>query len=382
VFAWTALRNYQLSRNLTTAPSAWRSRVPVWAPDAHSLKNAATLRMRAALVALDNEDLPAATRLAAYRTELEVARSLLQRSLLANPVQPGSLAKLAAVRWELDSRDSETDHRDLLAMIATASALATQVPEVQSDLGALLSRMGQIDAAVSYLSRAVTLDPRVAAAAVGALFDAGVDPEHISASLPAVSEVLIALRRPYLASGQPSEYVALLERSLATSPESVLRLYVDVCIEVGQSPHAFEFIQALGLSGHDEVDAPRLLSGSRASRAAGRGDVAVTLAERARQLSPERPIVLHELGLAYLAAGASTQAIRALREAIGKAATSETDRRFRSALYCDLGRAEEQAGHPDRAYDEYRRSLQLDPDARYPRQRLDAMRRFAGTREP
>jgi tetratricopeptide (TPR) repeat protein len=301
---------------------------------------------------------------------------------MANPVQPGALAKLAAVRWELDSQDSESDHRDILAMIATASALATQVPEVQTDLGALLSRMGQIDAAIPYLSRAVTLDPRVAAAAVGALYEAGVEPERIARALPPVFDVLVALRRPYLASEHPADYIALLEGSLAESPESVLRVYVDACIEIRQPSRAFEFIQGLDPSGHDEIDAARLLSASRASRAAGRGDVAVALATRAHEMTPERPLVLQELGLAYLAAGASTQAVRTLRDAVTKAATSETDRRFRSALYCDLGRAEEQAGHPDRAYDEYRRSLQLDPEATFPRQRLDAMRRSAGTREP
>ena len=47
VFAWAALRTYQLSHHGTDTSANWGSGVPFLAPDADSLRDAAILRMRA-----------------------------------------------------------------------------------------------------------------------------------------------------------------------------------------------------------------------------------------------------------------------------------------------------------------------------------------------
>lgn len=362
------------------APRSPRSAFWILGPSAGALQASARAHLEAGLDALGEPSKPAEIRHRAYLSEMDTARALLERSLRANPIQPSAWARLAAIRWESALTSDPLDRDATLELIATASSMAANVPEVQSELGALLLRMGRIEEATPYLRHAIELDTSVAAYVVETLAGAGIEPPRIAETLPTVPEVLIALRRPYLDAGLGEEYLALLESALASPTSSLVRGYVDACVELRQSRRALARLRSLAPFADPGLELARLVQASRAARAAEDPVTALEFASEAARHSADGFEALHALGLAQLASGDAESAVRSLRKAVAGAARMGSGTHYRSRLYSDLGRAEERAGRPDRAYDDYRRALELDPESAFPRQRLEAMRRSAGAR--
>jgi hypothetical protein len=143
-----------------SGPAGFAARHDAWfvGPPSSALDAATTDTIEAALAVLNDTTRPPADRLAAYRERLADAETLLLRGLRAQPAQARGLARLAAVRWELDPPTSPQQVDYFLEMIALAARMAPQSAGVQAQLGELLLKMSRGGEALLYLARAVELD--------------------------------------------------------------------------------------------------------------------------------------------------------------------------------------------------------------------------------
>lgn len=380
LYVWLAVQVYLSKRDPETCrawdgPLAW-----IVGPPAESLEVAARGRIERALAALNDFSLPAAERMRRHREELLRAEALLVRSLRAQPAQARALAALAAVRWELDPPLAEAAVAERLRMIALASSMAPTYPEVQRELGELLLRMGRREEALGYLARSVELDPALAAPVVEVLEAQLFPAEAMRAALPRQPLVLASLERAYFEEGRGADYRAIVEGALAEGlvhPVLVARLG-EACLRLGDARGLVERLAALGERDEPALEAERLEQRSRAWQALGDTAAAVADSRAARALEPERPWRSERLGDVLLAAGEPAAAVEAFQAALAAAARGPAGPHDRARVYRKLGQAEEARGGPDRAYDAYRRALELYPEEPHAAARVAAMEREAG----
>ena len=107
---------------------------------------------------------------------------------------------------------------------------------------------------------------------------------------------------------------------------------------------------------------------------------AVAHARQAVDLLPREPALHEHLGLALMAGGDSTAAVRSLDVSLRLAARAGAPAPVRARLYRELGQAHELGARADLAFDAYRRAVALDPREAHAARRLDEMRRAAGVR--
>src|SRR5262249_17470885 len=110
------------------------------------------------------------------------------------------------------------------------------------------------------------------------------------------------------------------------------------------------------------------------------GDSADGRAElrQARALSPVNPNVVEALGAAELTIGDPSLASQDFLRALAGWAPEPTSPVVLSRLYTEIGDAEKLAGRPERAYDSFRRAVEMDPSAVVARARLESMEHAAG----
>lgn len=355
--------------------------LPAWivGPPSKALNNAALDLLEAGSAALNDRSLPDGERVRAQRDALLRAERLFVRSLRAQPSQARALAALAAVRWELYRPSSAEELRALEQMVASASRMAPTHAEVQKDLGRLLLAMGRRDEAADYLARAIELDPDCSEEVVETLRSYLFTADEITAALPLRAEVVYRLAEPYSEEGRQGEYLALLDRLLEVSIlPRLLERYGTTCLELGRTEQLLRKMDALGERDDPAVEAARLVQRSRAHQAGGRPDLAAGDARRASDLRPDDAWKAERQGDLELAAGDPEQAIGTYRRALGISARNPGTSFVRSRIYRKIGHAEERRGHPDRAYDAYRRSLELQPEEAHALARVAAMERAAG----
>jgi tetratricopeptide (TPR) repeat protein len=378
-YAWLAVQVYRAQADPESfrawdGENAW-----IVGPTAKALNKAADARIEQSLAALGAAGVPAEDRLRSYRESLRRAEDLLVRSLRAQPAQARALARLAAVRWELDPPLDDEGVRRFLDTIETAARMAPGSARVQKDLGDLLARMGHTDDAVAYLARAVDLDPGTAKDAVEVLLRSVVPPEEIRMRLPKRPEVLVALYGAYFEAGQAEAFLTACEAMLATPTPALLEAYAAVAIPAKQAARALERIDRLGVRSESDIEAERLLQRSRLGGAAGNKAQALDDARAARRLQPDVPRFAEWVGHAALAAGDPDAAVAAYREALALVARRPGNPvLWRAAIYRDIGRAEEARRATDRAYDAYRKAIELNPEEPHARRRLAEMHKAAG----
>jgi len=352
-------------------------RVP---PSAAALAHVGEARLARGLAALNDASRPPAERLARYRVELVAAEGWLVRSLAARPTSARTLAQLAAARFELDPPLDEAAYARHLATIRAAGRLAPGVPQVQIQLGELLLKMGRRAEAAESLRRAIELDPRTSAQAVAVLRESLFTVDELARALPRRPEVLAALDSAYQDEERVLDYLALVEQALVAGDASyrpLLVRYANACL-AARAPHrVVERLGALGPLADREAEAVRLLQLSRAHGALGDRERAVETARQAERIAPAA-YVSEQLGSALGAAGDTEGAIAAYRRALAREAREGGDPRVRARLYRRIGQAEEIAGRAARAFEAYRRAVELDPAESVAVRRLAEMRAAAG----
>ncbi len=379
IYGWLAVRVYRGQVDPEASLSGEGAFSWIVGPQAKALVKAADLHIDRGLAALNDTAKAPALRLAGYRDELRAAERLLLRSLKAQPAQPGALARLAAVRWDLDPPVEEEKVRKHLELIDAAGRLAPQVPDVQLQLGELLLRMGRRSEAAAYLGRAVRLDPSTSAKAVRVLRESAMSAEEIGALLPRSPAVLIAVQNAYFEDDKGEAYIALVEAALPAAPADLIAHYGRACLRSGQSRRLREGLDRMGVRADPRTEAERLRQRSAALTAMGEAEPAVADARRARDLAPEDPSFADHLGRTLSAAGKTDEAVAAFREALALLARGSGDRGYRARIYAEIGQVEEKRGQPARAYDAYARAVELDPEQPLAARRLRDMKKAAGT---
>lgn len=375
-FAATAALVYRSERDAAVPSAGW-----FVGPSGRALEAAATERIAGAIEALSGPEGSAPGGLDRYRAELGVAADLLARSLRARPTEPRTLARLAAVRWEIESALGSGDVEVPLRMIELASRAAPDAPAVQSLLGDLLLRMGRHDEALARLRRTVELDPARAPQVVRSLRENLVPAAEILEALPRSGSLLRALATPFVQDGIADPYLAALEEAIRGGDAGLLATYSDVAFRAGAAARVAAFADALPAFPDPAAESDRLLARSRARLAGAQPEVALADARRAAELQPGSSRILEQWGRAALAAGDAGDAVDAFRDALQAAALEGASVARRAQLTRQIGQAEDRAGRPDRAFDAYVKTLELEPGDPHARRRIAEMRRAAGVHE-
>ena len=116
----------------------------------------------------------------------------------------------------------------------------------------------------------------------------------------------------------------------------------------------------------------------RILEALGDGPRAIETARTARDTYPKGGYLGVFLGDTAYAVHDAELALSAYREALALLARSKAPEKVRARVYAKIGRAEEQRGHPDRAYEDYRRALKLDPEEPWAKRRVKEIEGAAG----
>ncbi len=346
-------------------------------PTPAALGTAADGRLEAATAVLQGSA-DAAARAARYRAEIEAADRDLARSLALLPAQPRAIAKLAAIRWELDPPATDEAERSLRDLVVTAASMAPGVPEVQYMLGSLLLRMGRDDEGLRYLHRALELTPSRSGDAVGLLREIGWTASRMAEALPATPEVLAALYLPASDDGALADYVERIEPLVAGHLVALANTYGSACIQTGQADRLAALAERIGARTDPEQEAARLLRVARAAHAAGRPAAAIAPSRRASDLAPSVPWVQEIAGQLLLAADRPDEAIVYFRRALTAVARFPGWESYRASVYVQIGACEERRFRPDRAFDEYKRALAVDPSCAAAAAALDRIRRGTG----
>jgi tetratricopeptide (TPR) repeat protein len=351
-------------------------------PQPEDFRDAADAHILAAVAVLQDRSLPGTARLDAYAQEAEAARSLYAASLEGRSYQPLTVARLAALRFELSPPLTEESWADWLTTVQLAGRMAPRIASVHASLGELLVRMGRAEEGLTAYAHALELDPRLAQRAVSVLEAFGVAPEDAVAALPRTSSLLLTVRRLYQAENRLSDYAELLEPDLPTASPDLLAAWADARLAGKQADLVVVRLAAMAPLAPSEREAARCVHLSRAYLGLGDAASAMQWAARARAADPTDARALEQSANAALASNDAMAAVAFAREALTALARRGAPPGARARIYEIAGSAEERRGRMDAAHDAYSRAVALDPNRTASRQRLDAMRAAAGLAVP
>jgi tetratricopeptide (TPR) repeat protein len=345
-------------------------------PSPRALNRAATDHVREAVRALNQSGEDPRDRLARFREGLGSASELLHLSLRIQPAQADSLARLAAVRWELAPPLTAEEGRAHQAVIELASTMAPRVPRVQRRLGELVLKMGLRDEALVFLRRTVELDPGRSREVIDLLASQFFTLDEIVAALPRIPDVLLPLHGPFAGQGRLGDYAALLEPFLQEGDVVLIRRFGEACLGAGRAGMLRDLLDETGEGWVGEARAERFRQLARAHHALGDSREALYAAQEAVETWPGGAIYHVQLGDLRLAAGEAEMALSSFRRALYLLASSPGSDRARARLYGKAGRAEEALGRIEAALDSYERAAALDPEEAWSARRLREIRGF------
>ncbi len=354
-----------------------RALAPWIGPSARALNDRAQTLLREAVQVLNDRDRPPAERLAGYQALIERALGLYERSLVARPLQPEALAYVAALRFELAPPSNPADRERLFGMIEHAQRIGYGSADVQFKVGRLRVSMGDRAGALAPIRRAVALEPALARDAAALLADNLFSIDEILTALPERRTALVALEPVYYEESKELELFRALEPLLDEAAPSILSTFANAGLRAGEAARVLDALGAAQLSDPD-ADAERCLLRARAFRDLGQLEPALAEATRARQMRPENSRYAEYLGQTAAAAGDADRAIAAYRDSLALLARIDSDPSLRARLYREIGQAEESRRRPDRAYDAYRRAIEIDPTETIAARRLREMSRAGG----
>jgi tetratricopeptide (TPR) repeat protein len=375
---WLAVVTY---RDRTDPEASLPARGPhatLLAPPSRAWNEAVSTHVADGLRALNDTAEEPADRLRRYREQLLAAERLLVESLRAQPAQARALAQLAAVRFELEVPMDEDAAEKHLEMIETAAEMAPHVPRVQMQIGALLLKMGRRREAEIYLGRAVALDPGLAGSVVVELEQSLYTPKEMLRVLPPLASALVALEPSFRAAGKLGEYLEALEPAMVKPTAPLLAVYADACLAAGDPARVVRRLEALGMLREPALEAEKRVQRARARLALQDPKAAVEDSRVACSILPDDARIAELHGRIALDAEDPKEAAGAFRRALGLLARGSGDGRVRARLYREIGEAEEKLGSPARAYDAYRRAVELDASEPIAKRRISQMRKAAG----
>lgn len=359
--------------------AAERQALSAWlAPPTQRLRRSVDSHLRRATAVLNDRTQAASWRLAEYRNELGSVERLLVGSLAASPAQPRALARLAAVRFELDPPISAHEADGVARFVALASRMAAADADLQLLLADACFRMGRPSEGIPYLKRAVELDPSGSAEpAVRFLRENLSSAEEIVEALGTSAPVLVAARGAFEEDGRAPEYLTRLERELFHPTPGLIAAYGETCRRLRAPGRALETFDRLGRLEDPVLEAERLRQRALALLARGERKEALEEAHAAAALQPDGPSFQEFLGQVALSAGDSEKAVKSFRSALRLAARAGAAGPWRARLYRQIGQSEERAGRPDLGYDAYLKALELDPSDSHARERVRQLRQAA-----
>ena len=381
LFAWLAVAHH-LANADEKIQAGIVGRLP-WSLGAEpaTLAQAGKGKIDRALGVLTDPAVPVAERLLRFRANLAEAEPLLARSLRAQPAQAAVLANLVSVRWEMAPPRSPEEATRYTDTIRVAGSLASTVPSVQLRLAELLLRMSQRDEALAYGRRVVELDRGSSRDVVSLLrrhlFTAG----ELLDALPHEPETLAALENPSFEDGTESEYLLALESAMRNTRSgasaSLLRAFGNTSLRVGRAEELLAHLDGIRTDGFAENE--RLRQRARANLSLGNHAQAIADARLARSSLPDSYRLAEFCGDIFTRTGQDEQARQTYREALSLLARDTGEPLERARLYKKIGAAEERMGEFDKAYDDYVRAVELDPDEEFARERLKTFNKAAGT---
>jgi len=381
VYAWFAIQVYRSKADPENFQAWDGEHAWIVGPSGRDLLLAANRHIQQALETLGDLSGPPKERIEGYRRHLEAAERLLVRSLHAQPAQAGALARLAAVRWELNPPITEEETGKFLDMIAVASEMAPRVPKVQLQLGELLLKMGRRKEAGAYLRRTLELSPAKARDVVKVLRENLVPLDDMLEALPVIPETMVALYTVFGADGRLDRYVELAEPILDEPVPQLLYFYGDACIRSRMPERLLETMDRLTFV-DERLEAEKLRASSRGHHALGDDESALENAVQACDLQPEEPQMRIHLGDTLRNSAKYEEAIREFRSALSLIArTKSSNPRWRAGIYRRIGRVEDLRNRSDLAFDAYRKAVELYPEEPYALKRLKEMREAAGFRD-
>ena len=319
--------------------------------------------LKSAVRELSSTETLTSHRLTTYRDALSAAQSQLQRAVTDYPVDSATLARLAAVRWELSGVGSGPVAPSISDLVVIAAGRAPRDPQVHVELGGLLYKMGQSDEAAEALSRAVTLSPSMTNRVVSLMLDTGLSPREVTQILPEHDRVLIALAAsPALISSDGDWYLRAVESRLADSTPELLATYGESCLQLREAARLRRVLAELPPTTNVPVRVERAVQTAHASLSLGEPESALLALESVRDLLAGNARRQELYGEVLLACGRSHDGETAIRRAIELELAGEANQIRRARQYEALGRALELQGRPEVAYDAFRRAVALDPN--------------------
>jgi tetratricopeptide (TPR) repeat protein len=348
----------------------------VLGPKSEALRGNAVAETRLALQQLDHPvSAVARADIQAYTRGLLQAESTLKRAVQASATDSRSLQAIALIQYETQLLGVATESNDVRRLLEIARARRPRDVLFQLDIAATYLRIGDPDAALAIAGKAVGTNTKVGPQAVAIFEDYEIAPARVADSLGESSGVLLALKTVFVAHGLLADYMSLLERSLPEASSDVINEYGDLGEQLHELRRVRETLLRIGPLGRTDAEAIRLAVLARASLADLEFVEAETYARRAVSKEPTRS-QLHELLSDCLGRlGRNDEALGSLELALVAAVKGGTSNGQRGRLYRKMGEAYERQGRGDRAYEAYRRAIELVPDDTTTSERLQSITR-------
>jgi len=358
--AAVAVASYQSGRH-AAAPRTDLSALVWLGPKGSALEDAIDVRLKNALAALEDPNREATARIPVYQSELQTAKTLLRRALLANLADTRAIQRLAAVEWELAILDGHADEQSVATLVGLAGARAPRVPEIQIELGELLYKLGRFDDAKPFMARTVSLSAVMARRVVGIMLNAGVEPGEVLRTLPPAPEVLVALMPAFSSRDRGAEFLSVLEERLRFNSAVLLATYGDLAISLREADRLHSHLYDLGTLDDVHAEAERQMQLGRAAAFKRELNAAYRFGSGALSLWPADPRYCEFAAATAIESNHLSEAESILRNGLSRLAGLEGAGGWRARFYRGLGEVHDRTGKGDEALVFYRRALEQDP---------------------
>lgn len=346
-----------------SSSSANDSIVWVAGPKSETLRTSAVEELRSALRQLDDPNSAGSSAIIGkYGHDLLSVKRKLQLSARASVADSRALQALALVSFELRVLGISPQDDDCRSLLELARSRRPRDAQFQLDVAGTYLRIGDQATALAIAASMVHANPELGSEAVAVFDGFDIEPGQIARALGDSEGVLLALENPFLDRGLVDDYMLAIERNLSTASPVILEVYGNIAELHDRWQRARRALEAVGRLGRSESEAARIGIIARSCFASGQFAEAEELARRAVKMNSASPQWHELLGDCLGSLGRNDEALASLASALHAAVTGKPSNGQRGRLYRKMGEAYERAGQGDRAYDAYRRALELVPE--------------------
>jgi hypothetical protein len=297
-----------------------------------------------------------------YRDDVERAASEVRQAIQAFAIDGRATHTLAILRCESELVTGGVGTETCRSLLAIASSRQPRDGDFQLQIADTYLRTGFRTDALQLASRIVAARPMMAPQAVRLLDGYGVSPDELLRTLGSSVDVLVALKDPFLTTGNPADYMSAIERALPRANTNLLAVYEEVSARQDAWDRLRSALTDVGAFGEPRTEAARLRLLGTSRYVANDFEGALDLARHAIELQPVDAKLREFLGDCLAATGRRTDAVEAYHRALALAVAGETSNGQRGRLYRKMGEMYFATGAGDRAFDAYRRALELVPE--------------------